>query len=52
MEIRQLLEIVYVKNTTKLIKFIAEERGIDNLNTMVRISIDGGQDFFKVIICF
>ena len=49
-EIRQLLEIVYVKNTTEFIKFITEERGIDNLNVMVRISIDGGQNFLKVII--
>ena len=50
MEIRQLLEIVYVKNTTEFIKFITEEIGIDNLNAIVRISIDGGQNFLKVII--
>ena len=42
---RVVRDIVYVKNTTEFIKFIAEERGINNLNTMVRISIDGGQDF-------
>ena len=38
-------DIVYVKNTTEFIKFITEERGIDNLNAIVRISIDGGQNF-------
>lgn len=43
-------DIVYVKNTTEFIKFITEKRGIDNLNAMVRISIDGGQNFLKVII--
>ena len=42
---RVVRDIVYVKNTTEFIKFIAEERGINNLNTMVRISIDGGQEF-------
>ena len=41
---------VYFKNTTDFVKFITEERGIDNLNAMVRISIDGGQNFLKVII--
>ena len=50
MEIRQLLEIVYVKNTTEFIKFITEEIGIDNLNVMVKTSTDGGQNFLKVII--
>ena len=49
-EIRQLLEIIYVKSTTEFIKFITEERGIDNLNVMVRISIDGGQNFLNDII--
>ena len=34
-------DIVYVKNTTEFIKFIIEERGIDNLNAIVRISLDG-----------
>ncbi|XP_065644249.1 uncharacterized protein LOC136075342 [Hydra vulgaris] len=43
-------DIVYVKNTTEFIKFTTEKRGIDNLNAMVRISIDGGQNFLKVII--
>ena len=45
-----MVEIVYVKITTEFVKFITEERGIDNLNAMVRISIDGGQNFLKVII--
>ena len=49
-EIRQLLEIVYVKYTTEFIKFIIEEIGIDNLNIMVKTSINGGQNYLKVII--
>ncbi|XP_047125180.2 uncharacterized protein LOC124807379 [Hydra vulgaris] len=43
-------DIVYVKNTTEFIKFIIDERGIDTPNAIARISIDGGQNFLKVII--
>ncbi|XP_047130336.1 uncharacterized protein LOC105848372 [Hydra vulgaris] len=43
-------DIVYVKNSTEFIKFIIDERGIDTPNAIARISIDGGQNFLKVII--
>nr|XP_012557502.2 uncharacterized protein LOC105844913 isoform X1 [Hydra vulgaris] len=43
-------DIVYVKNTTEFIKFIIDERGIDTPNAIARITIDGGQNFLKVII--
>ena len=42
--------IVYIKSTTEFIKIIIEDSGIDNFTRMVRISLDGGQNFLKVII--
>ena len=43
-------DIVYVKNATEFIKFAIEERCIDNLSAMVRIPIDGSQNFLKVLL--
>ena len=40
---------IVIKNIV-YIKFVIEKRGIDDLNAMVRISLDGGQNFLKVIV--
>jgi len=42
--------LVYVKDTSDFLRSIIEERGLDIHNSIVRISVDGGQDFLKVIV--
>ena len=42
--------LVFVKDTSEFVRTIIEERGLDIHNSIVRISVDGGQDFLKVIV--
>ena len=43
-------DLVHVKDTSEFVKFIIAERGLDIENSLVRISLDGGQHFLKVIV--
>jgi hypothetical protein len=45
-----LRDMVYVNNTSQFIQHIIEERGLDIHNTIVRISLDAGQNFLKAIV--
>ena len=43
-------DMVYVKNTSEFIRYIIDDRGLDIHDALVRISLDGGQNFLKVIV--
>ena len=43
-------DIVFIHDTSEFILSILMERGLDPLSSMVRVSIDGGQGFLKVIV--
>ena len=43
-------DMVYVKNTSEFIRYIIDDRGLDIHDALVRISLDAGQNFLKVII--
>ena len=40
-------DMVYVKNTSEFIRYIIDDRGLDIHDALVRISLDGGQNFLK-----
>ena len=43
-------DMVYVKNTSEFIRYIIDDRGLDIHDALVRISLDGGQNFLKVLV--
>lgn len=42
--------LVFVKNTSDLILHVIQQRNLDPQSCMVRISVDGGQGFLKVVV--
>ena len=43
-------DLVYVKNTSDLIMHVLEERGLDPHKAIIRINVDAGQGFLKVVL--